>query len=86
MEEKAKTCKSHFGSSLSVVNSKIYVAGGYDYSDTNGVLQGNPAPVEVYDEEKNTWSVVEQKHISPFSFIVISGSSCSSTPGSNAVF
>ena len=65
MEEKAKTCKSHFGSSLSVVNSKIYVAGGYDYSDTNGVLQGNPAPVEVYDEEKNTWSVVEQKHIPP---------------------
>jgi len=60
MEKKAKTCKPHFKSSLLAVNSKLYVAGGYD-----GTLQDNPAHVEVYDEEKNTWSVVEQKHIPP---------------------
>ena len=64
-QEKAKTCKPHFGSSLFVVSNKIYVAGGYDSIDTNGAPQGNPAQVEVYDEEKNTWSVVEQKHIFP---------------------
>ena len=64
-EEKAKTCKPHFGSSLFVVNSKIYVAGGYDSIGTSGAPQGNPAHVEVYDEEKNTWSIVEQEHIPP---------------------
>ena len=64
-EQKAATCKPHFGSSLFVVNSKIYVAGGYDSIGTSGALQGNPAHVEVYDEENNTWSVVEQKHIPP---------------------
>ena len=64
-EEKAKTSERHFGSSLFVVNNKIYVAGGYNSIDTNGTLQGKPAHVEVYDEEKNTWSVVEQKHIPP---------------------
>ena len=26
---------------------------------------GDPAPVEVYNEENNTWSVVEQKRIPP---------------------
>ena len=50
---------------LFVVNSKIYVAGGYDSISTSGAPQGNPAHIEVYDEENNTWSVVEQKHISP---------------------
>ena len=28
-------------------------------------LCGSPAPVEVYNEENNTWSVVEQNDISP---------------------
>ena len=64
-EEKAKTCEPHFGSSLFVANSKIYVAGGYNAINTKGALHGSPAQVEVYDEEKNTWSVVEQKHIPP---------------------
>jgi len=64
-EEKAKTCQRHFGSSLLVVNSRLYVAGGNVSINDNGNLCGNPAPVEVYDEEKNTWSVVEQKHIPP---------------------
>ena len=39
--------------------------GGCDSIATNGTLQGKPAFVEVYYEEKNTWSVVEQKHIPP---------------------
>ena len=64
-DEKAKTCKPHFGSSLFVVNSKIYVAGGYNSFHTSGLRKGKPAHVEVYDEVKNTWSVVEQKHIPP---------------------
>ena len=62
---KAKTFKPHFGSNLFIVNSRLYVAGGYDSIAINGTLQGNFAPVEVYDEENNTWSVVEQKHIPP---------------------
>ena len=64
-EVKATTSKPHFGSSLLVVNSTLYVAGGNDSIDDSGNLCGNPAPVEVYYEEKNTWSVVEQKHIPP---------------------
>jgi len=64
-EKKAKTCTPHFGSCLFVVNSRLYVAGGYNSIAPNGTLQGNPALVEVYDEEKNTWSVVEQTHIPP---------------------
>ena len=63
-EAKSSTCQPHFGSSLFVVNDKMYVAGGcssfdYDYDRP----RGDPAPVEVYDEEKNKWSIVEQKHI-----------------------
>ena len=57
-EQKASTRQPHFGSSLFVVNNRLYVAGGYSIS-------GSPAPVEVYNEENNTWSVVEQKHIPP---------------------
>ena len=64
-EVKAITCLPHFGSSLLVVNSKLYVVGGDTSMDDHGNLSGNPAPVEGYDEEKNTWSVVEQKHIPP---------------------
>ncbi|KAJ7384515.1 hypothetical protein OS493_021144 [Desmophyllum pertusum] len=62
-EVKATTCHLHFGSSLFVVNSRLYVAGGCISGDANGSPHGNPAPVEVYDEKNNTWSVVEQKHI-----------------------
>ena len=59
-EEKASTCHPHFGSSLFVVNNQLYVAGGIIAFNYN-----HPAPVEVYNEENNTWSVVEQKHIPP---------------------
>ena len=64
-EVKAKTCHPHLGSSLFVVNGKLYVAGGYMYLSLDGYNKpcGNPAPVEVFNEETNTWSVVEQKHI-----------------------
>ena len=64
-EMKATTCQPHFGSTLLVVNSKLCVAGGAVNIDDNGNLGGSPAPVEVFDEEKNTWSVLEQKHIPP---------------------
>ena len=62
-EEKASTCHPHFGSSLFVVNGKLYVAGGKVEANSDGSTYGNPAPVELYDEENNKWSVVDQKHI-----------------------
>ena len=64
-EVKAKTCQPYFGSNLTVVNNRLYVAGGNLNSNNQNVMQGYHAPVEVYDEEKNTWSVVQQKHIPP---------------------
>ena len=62
-EQKSFTCSPHFGSTLFVVNAKMYVAGGYLSLNDRFQPCGEPAPVEVYNEEKNTWSVVEQKHI-----------------------
>ena len=62
-EEKASTCHPHFGSSLFVVNGKLYVARGTVDILPNGSLQGNRAPVEGYDQDNNNWSVVEQKRI-----------------------
>ena len=62
-KEKASTCHPHFGSSLFVVNGKLYVAGGNLNVNRNGLLRGDRAPVEVYDEESNKWSVVKQKRI-----------------------
>ena len=63
-EEKSSTCQPHFESSLFVVNGKMYVAGGYSSVDrSNQSVGSNKAAVEVYDEELNTWSTVEQKHI-----------------------
>ena len=59
-EERARTCQPHFGSSLFEVNGKLFVAGGRCYLDQN---HHYPAPVEVYSEETNTWSVVKQEHI-----------------------
>ena len=55
----ASTFHPHFKSSLFVVNNRLCVAGGKigDY--------GHRAPVEVYDEGTNTWSVVSQEHIPP---------------------
>ena len=80
-QQKASTCHPHFGSSLFVVNNRLYVAWGklsWDVGPPFGTLQASslampigykpaPAPrlVEVYNEENNTWSVIEQKHIPP---------------------
>ena len=55
-EQKASTCQPHFGSSLFVVDNRLYIA---------DLCNGSPALVEVYDEQNNTWSAVEQKHIPP---------------------
>ena len=56
----ASTCHPHFDSSLFVVNNRLCVAGG----NIDGHRE-HQAPVEVYDEGTNTWSVVPQKHIPP---------------------
>jgi len=59
-EQKTPTWYPHFGSTLFVVNNRLCVAGG-EISTRND----NPAPVEVYSEENNAWSVEVQKHIPP---------------------
>ena len=63
-EKKASTCHPHLESSLFVVSGKMYVAGGFD-SFKEAKPCGETAPVEVYDEENNTWSVVKQSRIPP---------------------
>ena len=62
-EKKANTSQLHFGSSLLVVNGNLYVAGGKVCSDGLHHPYGNPAPVEMYNEETNAWTVVEQKDV-----------------------
>ena len=66
-EKKASTCHPHFGSSLFVVSGKLYVAGGYVSVSESGApnIYSKPAPVEVYDKENNTWSVINQSRIPP---------------------
>ena len=63
------TSRPHFASILLVVNEKLCVAGGQGdiYSNT-GTPADSEASVEVYDQENNTWSVVEQNHIPPNNF------------------
>ena len=60
------TGRRHFRSSLLVVNEKLCVAGGQgDIHSILGTHSDSKASVEVYDEENNTWSVVEQNHMPP---------------------
>ena len=59
-EQKTSTCRPHFGSSIFVVNNRLCVAGG-----NASTRNYNPAPVEVYSEENNVWSVEKQTHIPP---------------------
>ena len=62
-EKKANTSQLHFGSSLLEVNGNLYVAGGKVCSDKLHRPYGNRAPVEMYNEETDTWIVVEQKYV-----------------------
>jgi len=64
-ERKASTCRPHFGSSLFIVNERLCLAGGNVSCDSFFKPNSGPAPVEVYKEENNTWSVLEQNHIPP---------------------
>ena len=59
--KRATTCHPHFKNCLFVVSGKIYVAGGY----VDSIDGAYAAKVEVYDKERNTWSVVEQSRIPP---------------------
>ena len=68
-ERKASTCHPHFGSSIFVVNNRLCVAGGsnssigFPFMSYLAVELGGRPSVELYDKRKDTWSVVEQKHI-----------------------
>ena len=65
-KEKAWTSHPHFGSVLFVDNNKLYVAAGkISFNRDRFSPQIDPASVEVYDEVRNMWSVVEQNHIPP---------------------
>ena len=46
-----------------MVNNRLYIAGGCTHNSQFGLVPPGPAPVEVYDDGNDTWSVVEQKHI-----------------------
>ena len=59
----SSTCRPHSNSGLFVVNSRLYIAGGCTHNSQFGLAPPGPAPVEVYDDGNDTWSVVEQKHI-----------------------
>ena len=69
-EQKASTKTPHFGSSLFVVDNNLCVAGGRctlqsSFFDPGGYPAGDPAAIEVYNDQENAWSVVKQTHISP---------------------
>ena len=59
MGRKSKYFPTSFGSNLFEVNGKLFVAGGKCTRQNHNY----PAPVEVYSEESNTWSIVKQEHI-----------------------
>ena len=65
--KRASTLYPHFNSTLFVDNTKLYVGGGWDTvpSELSGYIwsSGGAAPVEVYNEESNSWYVVEQNRI-----------------------
>ena len=64
-ERKASTCSPHFWSSIFVINNRLCVVG---VSNLTIRLRRDRPPVEsveLYDERKDTWSVVEQKRIPP---------------------
>ena len=64
-ERKASTCRPHFWSSIFVINNRLCVVGVSNF--TINLLRDRRLveSVELYDERKDTWSVVEQKRIPP---------------------
>ena len=66
-ERKASTFRPHFGSTLLLVNGRLHVAGGnVKIWDQSCSPYGDSAPVEVYDEQNNSWSIVKREdHIPP---------------------
>ena len=69
-ERKASTKTPHFGSSLLVVNNNLYVAGGrcsFQSSSSKSYSSpaGGPAAIEVYNDQNNSWSVIQQTCIPP---------------------
>ena len=69
-ELKASTKTPHFASSLLVVKNNLYVAGGScslyaTSSEPYGSPVGAPAAIEVYNDQKDAWSVVKETHIPP---------------------
>ena len=58
-KQQSSTCRPHCNSSLFVINNRLYVA---DSCNPESVLIPS---VEVYDENNDSWSIVEQKHIPP---------------------
>ena len=65
-EQKESTKTPHYGSSLLVVNNNLYVAGGKcSLSESSFEPCGSSAAVEVYNDQGNAWSVVQQTHIPP---------------------
>ena len=58
-KQQSSTCHPHYDSCFFVVNNRLYVAGGSGSS-----LYPSPS-LEVYDQENNIFTVVEQKHIPP---------------------
>ena len=70
-EQKASTKTPHLGSSLLVVNNNLYVGGGrcsfqlFSYHELDYRPAGGPAAIEVYNDQKNVWHVVQQRCIPP---------------------
>ena len=65
-EQKASTQTPHYGSSLLVVNNNLYVAGGKcSFSVSNFEPYGSSAAIEVYNDQENAWSVVQQTYVPP---------------------
>ena len=62
-EPKAMTKTPHLGSSLVVLNQNLYVVGGDCTFYPSGRVP--PAAIEVYNDQENVWSVVQQTHIPP---------------------
>ena len=79
-ERKCKTLtkSAHFRSSLFLVNRKLCIAEGMSsISGSSGIPNGSSAaPIEVYDDQDNKWSYVNQCHIpeNNFGAVEIEGS------------